>query len=366
MAISKPVPKTAVATEKGKTRKRKPLKKANGQGSVYKLPGRRRKPWAARVTIGWTEEGKQIKQLIGYFEKKSEAEEALIMHRINPVSPKANIAFKELYEEWSETKFETIAKSTADNYRAAWRYLSLYGSTPFKDLRTAHFQSVINDCMKDGKSRSTMEKIKALTTSLYNYALQNDIVNKNYGKFIVLGNPKKSKQEPFTELDIKKMFDAVDKVEWVDTILILCYTGMRISELLDMTRFNVDMDQQLITGGVKTDAGKDRIIPIHPKIAGLMRKWYDKGGNYLICNDKGGRISVSSYREDKYYPALEQMGIKRLTPHSCRHTFGTLLSKAGANTKAIQDMIGHSDYAFTANNYTHPDLDVLRTEINKM
>lgn len=162
------------------------------------------------------------------------------------------------------------------------------------------------------------------------------------------------------------MFTFVNKIEWVDTILILIYTGMRISELLGLTRFNVDMNQQLITGGVKTDAGKDRIIPIHPKIEHLVKKWHDKGGNYLICNEKGGKISVSSYREDKYYPALEELGLKRLTPHSCRHTFGTLLSKAGANTKAIQDMIGHSDYALTANVYTHTDLDELRREINKI
>lgn len=197
MARTKTNPMAAVATEKGKTRKRKPLKNGNGQGSVYKLSGRRRKPWAARVTIGWTEDGKQIKQLLGYFEKKSEAEEALMMHRINPVSPKANITLKELYEEWSEIKFETITKSTADNYRAAWKYFSQFESTKFKDLRTAHFQSVINDCMKEGKSRSTMEKIKALSTSLYGYALQNDIVNKNYAEFIVLGKPVKSKKETF-------------------------------------------------------------------------------------------------------------------------------------------------------------------------
>jgi integrase len=366
MAKSEADRKAAVATEKEKTRKRKPLKNGNGQGSVYKLSGRRRKPWAARVTTGWTEDGKQLKQLIGYFEKKSDAEEALLMHRINPVSPKANITFGELYNEWSEAKYKMISKSTADNYRAAWKYLSKYESATFRELRTTHYQSVINDCMKEGKSRSTMEKIKALATSLYGYALQNDIINKNYGEFIVLGKPEKSKKEPFTQLDIKKMFAFVNKIEWVDTILILIYTGMRISELLGLTRFNVDMDQQLITGGVKTDAGKDRVIPIHPKIANLIRKWYDKGGNYLICNDKGGKISVSSYREDKYYPALKQMGLKKLTPHSCRHTFGTLLSKAGANTKAIQDMIGHSDYALTANVYTHTDLDELRREINKI
>lgn len=363
-------------TKSGKKKgKRKPLKKSNGYGSVYKLSGRRRKPWIARITTGWEmvtdkktgqEKARQIYQTIGYFAKKGEAEEALIKNRVHPISPKANITFEELYQEWSGTKYETISKSTADNYRAAWKYLLKYGSEPFKELRTAHYQSVINDCQEEGKSRSTMEKIKALATSLYGYAMQNDIINKNYAQYITLGKSKSKKREPFSELDLKKLFENADKVEWVDTILILCYTGMRISEMLGLTRFNIDMDQQIITGGVKTDAGKDRIIPIHPKIAGYIKKWYDKGGNYLICNDKGGKISISSYREDKYYPALEKLGLKKLTPHCCRHTFGSMLSKAGANTKAIQEMIGHTDYALTANVYTHTDLDELRKEINKI
>lgn len=184
------------------SRKNKPLKRPNGHGSVYKLPGRRRRPWIA-LTTNWKvitdENGEKIKkqgrQIIGYFEKETDAKDALLLNRINPVSPKSNITFKELYDEWSEIKYENISKSTADNYRAGWNYLAKFESAKFKELRTAHFQSIIDGCRKEGKSRSTMEKIKAVSTMLYKYAIQNDIVNKNYAEFIVLPKSEKEKNQ---------------------------------------------------------------------------------------------------------------------------------------------------------------------------
>lgn len=86
--------------------------------------------------------------------------------------------------------------------------------------------------------------------------------------------------------------------------------------------------KQTITGGLKTDAGKDRVIPIHPKIFKHIKAWYDKNGEYLICNDKGKHISDKKYREDFYYPALEKLEIRKLNPHCCRHTFSSLMRKA--------------------------------------
>ncbi len=246
-----------------KKRKNKSLKRPNGHGGVYKLSGRRRRPWIARITAGWTEEGKQLYQIIGYFETETEARDALLLHKISPISPKANITLGELYAEWSESKFKRISESTKDNYKAAWNYLSMYENEKLKELRKAHFQKVIDE--NGNKSRSTLEKIKALSTMLYKHAIENDICDKNYAEFIDLPKSKSEEKKIFTDIEIKKMFDN-SSVEWVDTILILIYTGMRISEFLGLTRFNVDMENGVITGGVKTEAGKNRIIPIHEKI----------------------------------------------------------------------------------------------------
>lgn len=346
-------------------KKPKPLKNPNGFGTVYKLPGRRRRPWIARVTTGWQiVDGKprQIYQPIGYFEEKKQAMDALVLHRINPISPKAEISLRELYEEWSDGKYEYISKSTVDSYKAAWKHLSKFGNVKFKELRTAHLQSVIDNCHKAKMSRSTLEKIKVVATMLYSYAMQNDIVNKNYAEFLNLPKAEKEEKEIFTDLEIQKL-EKAEVTPWVDTILILIYTGMRINELLGLTKFGVDMENQVITGGLKTDAGKNRAIPIHPKILKHIKRWYDHGGDYLICDENGKRITDKKYREKYYYPTLKQLEVRELNPHCCRHTFASLMRRAGADTLAIQRLMGHSKYSFTADTYTHTDIEELKSAI---
>ncbi len=352
------------------------MKNPNGFGTVYKISKKgRRKPWIARVTVGWElvtnkktgkEKLKQIYQTIGYFETKQEGLDALILNRINPVSPKANITLKELYEEWSATKFEYISKSTKDNYKAGWKHLSKFQNIKFKELRTAHLQSIIDQCRKNDMSRSSMEKIKAVATMLYDYAIQNDITNKNYAEFIKLPKSDKEEKERFTELELKTMEKFADTIEWVDTILILNYTGLRISEMLGLTKFNIDLENMIIKGGIKTEAGKNRCVPIHPKIQKYVKAWYDKDGDYLICNSEGKQIDKDNYRKRIYYPALEKLKIRKLTPHCCRHTFCSRLRDAGADTKSIQELAGHSKYSFTSDIYTHIDIDALKTAINKI
>lgn len=342
------------------------MRNPNGYGSVYKLKGRRRRPWIARITMGWAPEGKQLFQTIGYFETKQQGMDALALHRVNPVSPRANITLEELYQEWSKIKYKHISKSTRDNYKAAWKYIRRFEKIKFKDLRTSHWQSVIDKCTEDKFSRSTLEKIRTLAVMLYEHAVKNDIINKNYAKYIELPRVEKGKKDRFTDLEIKQIEKQASVIPWADTILILIYTGMRISEMLNLTRFNVNLELQLITGGVKTEAGKDRIIPIHPKIQEYIQKWYERGGETLICDDDGKRLSAKRYREKMYYPALEAAGVRKLVPHACRHTFGSLMAEAGVEPIYIQKIIGHTDYAFTANEYTHPEIEMLKRAINKI
>jgi integrase len=342
------------------------MRNPNGYGSVFKLKGRRRKPWIARVTTGWTDDGRQLFLPVGYFATKQEAMNALVLHRVSPVSPRAGITLAEMYDEWSAGKFRKITKSTENNYRAAWLHLKSLEKAKFADLRTGHWQNVIDMCADEGLSRSSLEKIRVIAVMLCDHAIKNDIVNKNYAKFIELPRAEKTKKDRFTDIEIKQLEKQADAIPWVDTILILIYTGLRISELLSLTRFNVSMEQQVITGGIKTDAGKDRVIPIHPKILKYFRQRYDQGGPALVCDDQGRRLTAKRYREKMYYPALEACGIRQLTPHKCRHTFCSLLAERGADTLSIQRLAGHTDYAFTANEYSHPEIEALRREIGKL
>lgn len=340
------------------------IRNANGHGSVYKLSGKRRKPWVARITTGWTSKGKQVRQIIGYFETKSEARAALNAHQVDPVSPKATITLGELYEEWAASRYKKLTKSTADNYRAAWNYLNAHKDIKMRDLRTAHLQQVVDGCEASGKSRSTLEKIKTVAIMLYNYALQEDIVKKNYAQFVELPRVDKTEKQRFTDFEVKKIYQSsLDGLPWADTVAIMIYTGMRISEMLNLTRFNVDMENNSITGGVKTDAGKNRIIALHHKIIPFVQSWYDKGGETLICRNDGKPIRPDYYRRQIYYPLLEEIGVRKLNPHCCRHTWVTMMAEAGADPRLTQEMAGHAKLETTAG-YTHPDIEALRKAVN--
>lgn len=340
------------------------MKAPNGAGSVHRLPGRRRRPFRARVTTGWTPEGKQIFYTVGYFETEREAQRALADYLERPIGERRDVTLGQLYEEWSSKAYQTLDRSTVNGYKACWKRISKLADEPVRLIRTSHLQRVIDDMVEEGLNRSSLEKAKTLCGILLNIAVNDDIITTNYARAIKLPPARKPKKETFTDLEIhqiEKLATAGDI--WAGTVMILLYTGMRVGELVSLTRFQVDPNTWVITGGIKTDAGKDRPMPVHPKILPYVQYWYNTEGPRLIHRD-GKPISVHYYRASIYYPVLKRAGITRhLTPHVCRHTFATLLNRAGVQPRYIQALMGHSDYAVTANTYTHPAMEELRRAI---
>ena len=343
---------------------RKRLKNPNGYGSVIKLSGRRKKPYAVRVTDGIVD-GKQIYRYVSYHTTKTEAEKALAKEQIAPSSPKSNMTLSEIYEEWITTPaFTQLSKQTQDNYRAAYAHLKPIHAKKFTDIRVVHMQVIIDAL---DRSKSTKQKIKLLLGLLYKYAMQNDICNKNYAEFIRLEREEKKEKEIFTAEEIETLWNNIN-VPFVDTILILMYTGLRINEMLTLEKESVSLEDNTITGGLKTDAGKDRSVPIHSKILPIIKKWYSSAipGGSLIFRDDNKKISPDYYRKYIYYKILDDLNIKRRVPHTTRHTCATMLAESGADPLAIKQILGHSDYAFTADTYTHANTDFLVKEIQKI
>lgn len=339
------------------------MRRGNGTGSVYKLQGKRRKPWVAVSSYITDTDKKQVKVIVGYATKETDAKKMLDAYNVGAYSVPDKITLKEVYDEWKKGK--NFNKSAAKNYNMAWSYIETYKGMKFAEIRSKHIQNTINETFELGKSHSTISKVKSLWNQLYKHALKNDIVDKDYSKFVDMPKAETSEKVRFTDAEIKRLFEVDDP--YITPILIMIYTGLRIGELMQLTKFNIDLDQMIITGGIKTDAGKNRIIPIHPKIQKYVRYWYNLGGNTLILNKRGESMTAGNYRESYFHPLMEQYGFrKELTPHSCRHTFASMLSASGVDTLHIQKLIGHTDYALTANVYTHPEIKELQKAIKKM
>jgi integrase/recombinase XerD len=344
----------------------KPMRRANGQGSVYNLGKRRRKPWGVSVYVR-KEDGAKIRKLIGTFAEKSDAEMCLTKFNADPLPADYDVTLQQIYDQWSIAKYHKITKATENSYRAAWLYLKPYQDKQFREIKTPSYQAIIDKAGKD-KSRSTLEKIKALAVMLGDYAMHLDIVNKNYASYVELPPNTRSNKKSFTEDELKLIEKAAaDGVEWADCVLMMCYTGFRITEFLGLTAESYDAAAMTLTGGMKTEAGKNRIIPIHPKILPCVKLWAAKGGKRLICKPDGSPWRSDTWRDSCYKPCLEKIkGVRPLDPHECRHTFATLLHAAHVDDTTIMVLMGHSDPKIDATTYIHVSTDTLSDAINKI
>lgn len=337
------------------------MKLPNGYGTVYKLSGKRRKPFVARKTVGWDDEGKQLYQTLGYYEKRQDALNALANYNVNPYDIESStITFKEVFEKWKINKFEGISRSAINGYNAAFEISSILHDIKFIDIKTMHLQDVIINC---SKGHGTLRKIKSLYNQLFKYAMENDIVSKDYSDYVDIGkNTSESTRTPFTKEEINKLFEVEPYIEFVDTILIMIYTGLRIGELLIIKSKDVDLVHNTIKGGIKTDAGKDRIVPINHKIIPLVENRVNQGHEYFIVSAKKDAMKYNNYYREKFEPIMEQLGMKHKI-HDARHTFATLMNNADANPTSIKKLIGHNSFSTTEKIYTHKDIEELRKAI---
>lgn len=127
----------------------------------------------------------------------------------------------------------------------------------------------------------------------------------------------------------------------VDLILITIYTGLRPTELLEITTDNVHLNEQYMIGGMKTEAGTDRVIPIADKILPLVKNRYDANRRFLVNNKYGNHYTYGSYVSANFNTVMNKLNMKHL-PHDGRHTFASLMDDAGANEVCIKLIMGHS------------------------
>lgn len=321
-----------------------------------------------RVTDGWEfdEEAGTKKQLykpIGYFKSRPEAMKALAEYHKNPNAIEAStITFNEIYQKWSEEKYAKTSKSSVNGYTAAYKYAEPIYDMAFVEIRKTHLQSIVDNC---GRGHGTRKKIKVLFNQLYKYALENDIANKDYSTFVDIGtNDSDAKREPFTQKEIDKLFENVDRMDFIDTVLIMIYTGMRVGEMLEIKIANIDLENRTLKGGLKTKAGKNRIIPINKKILPYIEKRCKTGNKeYIIETSKKRKMDYWTYKDSYFKKVMEQLEMEHL-PHDCRHTFATLMDNAGANKVSIKRIIGHASKDITDRVYTHKDIEELKKAID--
>lgn len=350
-------------------RKRR-MKLPNGFGSIKYLGSGRRNPYAVYPpAVEWAENGKyQItpKALL-YAETWEDAYEALTAYNMEKkgkikINRGAFIdrtpTFSEVYENFYQEKYcnspKKLSKASMNSTKAAFKNCSSLHGVQIGQIRYDDLQSVVNNCKL---KHASLELIVSLMHQMYKYAMKYEIVEKDYSAFLYI--PIEDDDEfgvPFSEVELKILWqNKSDPV--VEMLLIMCYSGFRISAYSDM---ETNLYERYFKGGVKTKASKNRIVPIHPSIQEITSARYEKFGRNLIG------MSTHAFRVEMG-KKLKELGIEKHTPHDCRHTFSMLCERYNVNENDRKRLLGHSFGSdITNQKYGHRTANDLRNEIEKI
>lgn len=349
------------------------MKLPNGFGSITKLSGNRRKPWRVRKTDGWEIVDGKLKQKfinVGYYETRPEALIALAEFNKDPYDlGLSTITVAEVYERWSEKKFESISESNAKGYEAAYKLCEKIENMRFVDLKLDHIQRIVDG---SGKNTPTLKKFRSLMKGLFEYAVIHGIVSKDrniieYLDISQAGNPNAYNREPFSKKEIDKLWKVVDSHEYVSVVLILIYSGLRIGELLDLKKSNINLNERYFDIKKSKTLSGIRLVPIAQKILPLVEYWMQKNDcEYLISTPEAEQMVYRNYYDTYWKPLLMNFDMDSHRPHDTRHTCVSLLTAAKVDERFIQKIVGHKGQNVTTQVYTHLEIQELVNEIDKI
>jgi len=233
----------------------------------------------------------------------------------------------------------------------------------------------IDHLNKQKKSSKTQARILSSIKSFYNYLIFDEKIKENPS--LEIYSPKLEKKLPIV-LSIKevnkiiKTIDlSLDNGERNRTIIECLYScGLRVSELINLKVSEINFSDEYIT--VIGKGNKQRITPINNSLITYFKNYINeirskikidkKNTDYLFLNRRGKKISrVLVFNIVK--EASKKAGIKKnISPHTFRHSFATHLVEGGADLRAVQEMLGHSNIT-TTEIYTHLDTKYLKEEM---
>lgn len=388
-------PNSTSRKPRNKNNKRRRL--PNGFGQISEIKNRNlRKPFRAMISIGKTPTGRPICKPLkpeSYFPTYNEAYAALAEYNKNPYDLDDDITVNQLYEKWMDDRVSKSSDGYIRSITSVWVYCSSIYNMRVKDLRGRH----IKGCMDEGyrieyrgknkgqkvyATAGTKSRIKSLFNLMLDYALEFELVSTNYARTFeisgdIITEIAKNKKDhfPLTEVELDTLWNNVEKVKFADWIIIQSYMGWRPQELATLCLNEINLDSWYMQAGMKTEAGKQRIVPIHSRIRTLVQKNYDFAlsiGSEYLFNDKGQTHSGSwKITYDKYAKRFNKV-IHQLDlnpdhrPHDPRTTFITRSKRAGVDEYALKEMVGHTIQDITESVYTVRDLEWLRTDLEKV
>ena len=326
---------------------RKTRKRGNSTGSVYPIkPG----IWQAAVTVAiWYDENDKlhIKRKKRNFSRKSDAVMALpeMLRSVNGEASVPDMNLHDLWEVYSRSKdYDALSRSQADKMTFAWnRWKKDY---EFRGIRTLTVADIEDGIEKNTVSYYPARDMKVCLSHLYDIAVKREVVQHKKTEYadIPYDTPK-AKRECWTQEEVDALWtDYQAGNSFTAYILIMCYAGLRFGELSTIPLENIDVEKNMMQWGIKTDAGIDRVIPIHPRIKPLIQEIIPKRKARLL------EMNEDNFY-DQYWATIARAGLRTLPPHTCRHYFFSRMTAEGVQGGIIAEVGGHANYLTTLKNY---------------
>lgn len=322
------------------------MKLPNGFGSIHLIEKgakkKRRNPYRARVVTGYTPEGKAVYYNVGYFATQMDAYEALVAYHKNPLARNETITVGEIYHNLMETSFTNLSVRRVETFISIFKnHVSALSKVDIKDVKVNQLEIILVN-----KTKNVQKEILTLMKKIFEWAVKNEYVDKNYAEFVKVGDVAqaevtKSDSKPFTDEEVLRLWKLYrDGVKYSAEALVMLYTGIRRGELETFVKYD-----GYFIGGIKTEAGRGRVIPIHPDIEEVL-----SSVDYNITMH-----NVYNFIKKHFNHKL----------HDTRHTFVTNMRKNKADDVLLKAIVGHQSNDVT-DIYTHLAIEDIVGEITKL
>jgi integrase/recombinase XerC len=223
-------------------------------------------------------------------------------------------------------------------------------------------------------SRRSIGRIMSAVRSFYRYLQRTDVIESNPSRSVA--SPKAERHLPgyLTHAQAESLFalaqsraaeGGIAPIRNLAILELLYSTGMRVSEIHGLNRADVDLVSQ--QAKVRGKGRKERIVPIGDHATLALRNYEAKRDSRdpaVFVNPRGKRLSISGIQKIVTGLLDAVAGGEDLSTHSMRHSFATHLLDAGADLRAVQELLGHASIS-TTQIYTHTSVERLKQVYEK-
>ena len=359
-------------------------KRSKGEGCIRKLKSGN---WHGEIMDGYTDDGK--KNIVSFSASTRAEVLDLIRSYKNNCDDHLHLDKTIDFSSWSDTWYadyeSQVAASTYAGYKYTLKILKDYfKSAPLCEILPMHINKFMDSLVEKKYSMSQIRKCRTMLIQIFDAADANGLVARNpASKAKIIHDKdgslsKKMQKDAFTEEEVKLLFAQLENDLLGHSVRLMLGTGLRVQELLALRSEDISDDGAMITvdEAIKTVDGVpelgctkslkgNRVVPVlaAARESALFLKHH--GSWPLIWSHQGNNecYSVGCFRR-RYYTALEKIpGVRKLSPHCCRHTYVSRLQGKGVPMETIARIVGHSSIV-TTNEYTHISFDALARAVS--